>query len=435
MWNRPNRARAGCWARLFAASGATAAIALGLGCKPEQPPKQEGGEVVESPASARLSESATLEQALDFPDTLQRVARVAQILDGAKASQLPSIRAAFESAPLPWGDLEYVLFVTWWARFDPNEALGYCFAELRTRHPRAAAAVFRAWAQMDPQAVLDSGWLHGIGTDMAGLNPEFVDPVVVGWFESGKPGLDEFIQSLGVNSAQSSAINAYMRMRILRDGARPALEWSLSAPLTPDLQRLLLASGLNIVARREPQLAIEWMAIAEKQGFDVRTFVARIGRGWATTSPRDAMEWVTKQELAEPTEFFRTVSDITEIWLERDEEGLHEWLKTQLKDGWTDIVRRKAIMHYVMIRTYRVDWSEVISRSSELLDGDARAKTYLWVVQRWKKFEPEAANLWLTENKALLGESIKFIDQIPRDEFKRIEKLLEESKQAPDKTS
>ncbi len=419
--------------RWIATTSVLIAVLLGPSCKQEEQTTQPEPATASEVPAPRLPENATLEQALDFPEAFQRIQRVAQILDQAKPAQLPSIQGAFEAAPLPWGDLEYVLFITWWARFDPNEAMSYCLAELRLKHPRAAAAVLRTWGQTDPLGALTSGWLDARSLESPGLNPEFIDPLVVGWFESGKPGLDAFIQGLK-DSPKISALNAYMRMRILRDGSREALEWSIAAPFTPEDQRLLLATALNIVARRDPKLAIEWLAVAKTKGIDTRTFVARIGRGWATSSPRDAMEWVITEELAEPLEFFRAVADIAATWLEKDEEGLHQWLTTQTKDGWTDVVRRQAISYHVTAHDFKVDWPEMISRAAELINEAPRQLMYVWIVQRWKVVQPEAATKWLNENKALLGDQIKFVDQVPADELKRIKKLMAESEGTSEKS-
>ena len=98
-----------------------------------------------------LPENATLEQALAHRDPLQRIQRVAQILEQATPDQLDAITAAIESAPLAWGDLEYALFAGWWARFDPESAIAYCDEELRLRHPRVIAEVLRAWGRKNPQ--------------------------------------------------------------------------------------------------------------------------------------------------------------------------------------------------------------------------------------------------------------------------------------------
>ncbi len=386
------------------------------------------GSTATEPLDGPLAADATLEQALAHRDPLERVERVAELLSEAGPDQLDTIQAAVESAPLAWGDLEYSLFAAWWARFDPAAAIAYCEEELRLNHPRVIAEVLRTWGRTDPQGAIDSGWLVGRTMDTQGLNPDYVDPLVVGWFESGQPGLENWIQGLDPSS-KATALSAYMRMKILRDGRRPALEWARTAPFTPDLQRLLLGTGLNIVARQEPELAVEWLDIAAKEGIDVRTFVARIARGWANHEPRAAMEWVTTREI-DPGERWRTVHDVARIWLNKDEKAVEEWLATHSADAWTDLVRKQAIAHHVKKNKYRVDWPALMARAATFVNEDQRRNQYLWNIQRWKAIEPEAATAWLAENAELLGEQIQYVDQLVAHERQQIEDILAAEKGA-----
>lgn len=294
--------------------------ALGwLGCQDAGKPEAKTSQPAVNPALVALlgeplPPDATLEQALAHRDPLERARRVAEILAATPPDELDSIRATIEAAPLAWGDIEYTLFASWWARFDPSSALAYCDDELRLDHPRVVGEVLRMWGRTDPQAALDSGWLSGRSIEGTGLHAEYLDPLIVGWFESGNPGLETFIEGLDPSS-RVTALGAYMRMKILRDGRRQALEWSQTAPFPPEQQRLLLASGLKTVASQDPQLAVEWLEIAREKGVDVRTFVARIARGWAHRDPRAAMDWLFVQQVADPVERLRATNDVARIWL------------------------------------------------------------------------------------------------------------------------
>jgi hypothetical protein len=213
-------------------------------------------------------------------------------------------------------------------------------------------------------------------------------------------------------------------MKILRDGRREALEWTQTAPFPPDQQRLMLASGLKIVASQEPQLAVEWLEIAREKGVDVRTFVARIARGWAHRDPRAAMEWLFAQQVAEPAERLRATNDVARIWLNEHETDVEKWLDTDSTDPWVDVIRIRAIAHHVTSRQYRPDWNAVLEAVARVADAEQRQRQYLWTLQRWKRVEPEAAELWLAEHSDLLGTQIEFVDQLPADEQKRIDAAL-----------
>jgi hypothetical protein len=282
-------------------------------------PSREAGAV--EPIGGPLAADASLAEALAHPDPLLRCGRVAQILQSATPKQLPEIQAEFERAPLAWGDLEYALFVGWWARFDPNAALSYAENDIRLDHPRVFADAMRAWGRRNPMEAVRSGWLVGVSMGSPGWRSEMVEALVTGWFESGDPGLEKWLQTEVEPNSVTSALRAYVRMRILRDGARETLEWARTAPFPPTEQRLLLANAMNIAARMEPMAAVEYLAIAEKDGVDTRTFPARIARGWAQLDPRAAMEWLMKTDV-DPVEQQRAVPDVVRIWLTRDEDTL-----------------------------------------------------------------------------------------------------------------
>lgn len=421
MTDKPNRAPG--WRATQACAWALIAAVALFGCG--ENPRDAGvpnAQAERSPTA--LAPDATLEQALAHGDQLERVERVAQILAAATPRDLVAIQGAIEAAPLPWGDIEYALFAGWWARFDPAAAMSYCYEEVQMRHPRAMGEVLRVWAATDPQAVIASGWLASLSLDVAGLNPEFVDPAVVGWFESGKPGLGEWIDTLD-SAAKTAGLFAFMRMKTLHDGREPALEWALTAPYSPDMQRLLLAQGLNIVARQEPELATKWIDIAAEKGVDVRTFAARIARGWANHDPAAAMDWIVARADVDPGERWRAVQDVARIWLSQDEAALESWLGNQKKEeAWADLVRGQAIVHHVLENRYQVDWPAQIARASRFVNEEQRQKQLLWIAQRWSVVEPEAASAWLKENGALLGDKLQYASQLPAHEREKIAEIM-----------
>ncbi|MBK7948531.1 MAG: hypothetical protein IPK00_07240 [Deltaproteobacteria bacterium] len=382
--------------------------------------------------AAPLGPDASLAEALKHPDPLERARRVAEILEAAPADQLRDVTNAFEAAALPWGDMEYGLFISWWARFDPSAALSYAQDDqLRTDHPSVTREAMRIWARRDPKAVIQSGWLNSISIDLGGLNPAMVEPFVIGWFESGNPGLEVWIQELDT-STKATAMGTFMRMLVLRDGPLKALEWTQTAAVDPGNQRLFLGAGLNTVARVEPTTAVAFLDVAEKNGVDTRTFVARIGRGWATHDPKAAMEWVISNDI-DANERWRTIHDVADAWLYQDEKGLEEWLKPRAKEEWADQIRKQWNFHHVKRNRYHVDWPMLMQHAAEFVNEDARRAEYLWLIQRWRAMEPEAAAAWLAKNEALLGDKLQYADQLWQHDREEIDKILAEDKAAREK--
>lgn len=373
----------------------------------------------------RLAPKASLRETLEHPDVLQRIPRLAQILVETKPEAAEDVIAELERSPLAWGDLEYVLIASWWSRFDPKAAMAYAQSELRLSHPRVKAEILRTWGRVDRQGLLDSGLLVGQSLDTPGLDAESVDAMVVGWFEGGGEGLDEWLQANMTSdpSATAAALRAYTRMRTLRDGDRETLEWSLKAPLTPELRRLVLGTALHLIARRNPALAAEWLEVVKKEGVDVRTFVARIARGWAHQSPTEAMEFAINAE-AEPLEIDRAMRDVARIWVRNDAEGLTAWLTSQKGKAWADPVRYQSMVLGTKLKKYRVDWRALAEQTSETVTDELRRSQLLWVVQHWKAIDPKAAEAWLADHGERLGPQIEFVDQLMSDDRKAVDQFL-----------
>lgn len=395
---------------------------------PADSPSHKSASIAVPVLGEPLADDSTFPEALAHRDPLERARRVAEILEASGPEDLDQLRGDIEAAPLAWGDIEYSLFGGWWARFDPSAALAYAEEELRLTHPRVATEILRMWGRMDPQAAVQSGWLVGRTLDAKGLHPDYVDALIVGWYEAGQPGLEEWIQSLDPSS-KATAIQVYMRMKIINVGASPALEWSQTAPFDPDLRRLALASGLNMVARQHPKIAVEWLDKAKEAEIDTRTFYARIARGWAHHAPGEALDWLMSRDDADPGERLRAVADIARIGLTKDEKGLNDWIATHPNDAWVDLIRARAIAFHVTSNGYLVDWPELMERASRFVNEEQRKNQYVFNIQRWRHVDPDAAQKWLDESgKTLLGDHIQYVEQIPPHELEAIRKSLAAAK-------
>jgi len=383
------------------------------------------GDGIGQPFGGPLAPDATLHEALIHPDPLARIHRVAEILQAATPEQLPDIQAEFERAPQAWGDLEYALFIGWWARFDPKLAMAYAETDIRSDHPRVYSEAMRMWARKDPKGAIDSGWLVSASMGYSGWRAEIVEAIVTGWFESGNPGLEEWLSTGVEPNSALAAQRAYIRMRVLRDGGKSALEWARTAPFPPEQQRLLFANGLNAVARMDPKLAIEYLGIAEQDGIDVRSFVARIARGWANLDPSAAMTWVVSTKV-DPMERERAIMDVARIWLLRDEPTFGDWLAAHRGEPGMDLLHKQAIYHHVTTNDYHVDWQDLMKQASEFRDEEERKMEYLWLIQRWRRMQPEPAEAWLAANSELLGDKLEFADQLFKHESEAIERILAE---------
>ena len=123
--------------------------------------------------------------------------------------------------------------------------------------------MFRAWARTDPVAALKSSQV---------ANPKarsiFREACLVGWEESGLPGLLEFVERLPVGAERQRAIQVVARRKVLRDGPQAAFEWAEDLPDSSDAFKLnVLRRIASSAAQVDPMLAAKWaeMHLVEAQ--------------------------------------------------------------------------------------------------------------------------------------------------------------------------
>ncbi|MAG33963.1 MAG: hypothetical protein CL908_24040 [Deltaproteobacteria bacterium] len=360
---------------------------------------------------------------MQHPDVFERVQRVAQILQRSGPEDLEELRHEFATAVLDRGDLEYTLFGHWWARFDPAGAFFFAEQNLRTESPRVVLEIIRVWAHQDPQALLDSGLMNTIDLTMPALRGELVDVLVVGWFESERPGLEDWIAGQKNTTGRASALKAYARMRVLRDGDEQTLQWVREAPHPEDFRRLLMSGVLSVVAHQNPELAVEWLEVARQDGVNVATLMPRIASSWGHHEPREAIEWVLT--FSDNPERMRAVARLAKRWLKRDEAGMASWLEERVGEKWTDGMRHQALHFHVTTNDYQIDWAKAMERAQQIVDPGRRNSSTVWVLKRWYVVEPDAAEAWADANPdALAAHVFERARTIDHEERAKIEAAL-----------
>lgn len=365
---------------------------LGLtiaGCVPSEDPVAAGTVEVSLEGVADV---------LALEDPLLRSERLARLLQRAEASDADMLTHAFERAVLPQMSSEYALFGTWWAGFDPKAAFNYVNHSLSMEHPAVILAVVREWARRDPMGALESELLNEQGRKTPALRESLAQVFVSGWFESGKPGLEDWIISQPDPLAIEAAFRHYAQMRVARDGAETTLEWAKSAPFEQVDRRSLIRGALEVIAHREPALAAEWLPQAESMGMDAKNLMGPISKGWSHHDPGAAADWL----LSFPETAARNAAlrPLIARWIRRDHEAFIAWLdeNEQRAPGWLAIYRANAIRTYVNHQDYRMDWLDVMAEIDKVKEPITRSGIRLWVLKRWKAADSEGAEAWVEAN-------------------------------------
>lgn len=381
------------------------------------------------PFGAPLPADASLEEILRHPDILQRAEAIGAFFQTADPEDLDEIQYALRLAPLDRGDVEYALFGAWWARFDPTGALAYALNDLRMEQPRVVNEVLRTWAYVDPEGLKAASGFEESTAKLFGFRGEMMDAIVVGWYESGKPGLEEFILEQGDPQARQYGLQAWARMKILHEGEEEALEWTQTLNYHADTKRLLLAAALASIAHQNPQLCIEWFHKAKEAGIDVNTFVPRITYAWGHHDPQAAIEWALT--FPESSERLRAVQRVARKWKDQDSAGMQAWIdaaydaEERPDPKLIGLLQYQSLQGLVTEQKYRPDWRGLLRRANDMKHENRGQTMTLWLLERWTYVDPEAAVAWLEENPDALNETLRArVSLLPDEEKKRIDRVL-----------
>ncbi|MDG2334574.1 MAG: hypothetical protein P8Q97_10155 [Myxococcota bacterium] len=254
-----------------------------------------------------------------IPDPIERVRVLAEIFSDLPPSHLDAVLHAYDTVIFQAGDPEVILVAQWWTRFDPEGAFRWTRRHWEARVPTVVSAVIREWARIDPEQAYEI-----VGPLNTGEHPlaPYVYALVVGWEESGKPGLDDLMIKMSGPHAQR-ATTATMRRRVRHLGAEGAIAWAEALPKESRnnaYQRL--ASAL---AEIDPQQATQFAERHMGSG-EGRWLPRRVGTRWAKFDPQAAMIWLASLPPGEErddgiTESFRR-------WLKGNRSDAHAWVRS-----------------------------------------------------------------------------------------------------------
>ena len=335
---------------------------------------------------------------LRHPDPLQRVRWTAEFLEAADPDDLSEIRYAFETAPLARGDREYALFGHWWATFDPDAAWRSTFESLRMEGGHVIRQIFRTWTRSDPSVMADYTKLWDPGTwgsTTPGMRPELVESVVVGWTESGEPGLEAWISGLKDAAAQAAGFKQYVTMKVMYEGGDETLRWAAALDESEG-RRALLSTALNVVAHEDPQLAVEWLDRVEQMDADTEGPIRSIANSWGHHDPEAAAKWLLGREKTKNQS--RGLRSVASHWVRFDYDAFAAWLRDRGTDTALDQMRTTFLKRGSLVRKFRVDFPVLLEVANEIADKSSRKREIFWVLTRWYRVDEAAVNAWFEAN-------------------------------------
>jgi len=337
-----------------------------------------------------------LRNALLEPDAFARVTRLASVLPALGPDAIPEVRAALDDMSVDRGAPALDLMLRWWAKNEPTGATNWAFVKApRGYKTQSLMAAVETWATMDPEAA----WAHIQTLSLIGaeFDAELQIAMVRGWFNSGHPGLTDFIQSLGPGATRQRCVGVYAREIIQRDGAEAAIRWADSVPeddavFKGDVYRQVGSQ----VALAQPELAVPWCDRVCDGPFG-RNMRQLIAQRWAAVDGIGAMEWVSHAPIGE-LESDKAVQGAFRGWLQRDREGLLEWVDEMGAENVEPWFQPTVEVLAVLLGKSRGPL-EGMRWASAITDPEGQTRTKVTVARNWKKSDPDAVEAWMDENQ------------------------------------
>jgi len=350
-------------------------------------------------AAARRSaepRDAILDMILDVlrePDAFARASRLSALLPALGPGAVPEVRAALEDPAVDRGGVEITLLVRFWATHDPEGAVSWAWLKAPGGYRAGAiGAVFEHWGKVDPEAA--GKRLQGLSL----LPSEKLDvaeiALVRGWFESGLPGLEDYIRDLGLGTSQQRALAAFAREAIQRDGPEAIARWAESIPDEDEKFKLDAFRQVGSeLALADPAAAAAWCdAHCEGPfGTSVRMLIAQ---RWAARDGRAAMQWLSTAPAGKERDW--AVKGAYRGWFRRDREELSSWMTALGLDGVEPWLQPALEAHATWAGAK--DPMEGLKWAAVITDGMVRERSYVKIAHRWYALDESAADAWLEQS-------------------------------------
>jgi hypothetical protein len=371
-------------------------IAFLLGC----------GDRADSPTDSPIPMGPILDEVqriLLLDDRLERIEELAGLLRVIPENEASArdVIGAYQSAFLDRGDIELVLIVEWWVGFDADSTVTWARGSWRADHPRIAYAVHRALARRDPQAAVDA--YYG---SKGGRFPNYavsLQPVIVGWFESGRPGLMTFILSLPDDSLRQQALGTLARLQVLKLGPDEAIQWADQAvqgqdkTVTRHIQQRIAAA----IAELEPRIAAEWVRLLVEDGAS-ETLLRRVAGRWSQRDAPAAFAWLGEFE---PSPHQRqAVTQTFAGWHLREPDEAERWLLSQDEAMSTSLapatieLMKSTANRSLLEPEFQPDWQKNLEIALRIEDSDQRWTAVLFLCRAWVQRDSAVANAWMESN-------------------------------------
>jgi len=329
-------------------------------------------------------------------ERLDRIAEMASVLARTPREGIDGLLTAVEAAPLNGGDIEYLVFASWWAELDPEAAARWTNRNPRTGgHRLILEELFRVWARRDPESALAA-----VSRLNFAVHHTPVRAAILGEVDPSElPRLVALLEEIPAGPKRRAAIEAVISRRLaLDDDPQGTERWirdledlagrGRDAALASELR---LAS-VEVWAGIDPAGAAKWSGDWDDpaQLELPASLVEEIAVEWTKRDPQAAMAWL--ESLPPGAARGAAVREAYAQWLMEDRASALEWGVSQgsAPDRWAE----PAVSTYIVILAAEEPLS-AIALARNLSDKTLRHHTLRRIVMLWGTRDREAATAWI----------------------------------------
>jgi hypothetical protein len=365
-----------------------AGLGVGYGTSVWQSGRPDAG-----PIPAAEAREATL-LALQHFDRLERIEALAALLPRIGPEALTGVLDAYGEAPLNGGDVELLLFVSWWGGYDPEAAHDWAEGDLRVGgYLLILEEIFGRWGRVDPVRALGEALrlrfrlrrqVCAAATLLAAEQSERDE--LRGLFEHIPAGSER--QEILALVVAGRSRGGHSELIVERARELAALAGSDS-----QLRTDTYAGALIAVSRRDPPAAARLWSAELADVMPASTGLAReIAVAWTRLprGPKAAMAWL--ETLPAGAERDEAVLWSYRTWMGLDYPGAMAWLETRVA------APSRALDPAIGARAISISAVrplDGLSAAEAISDPILRDETESTIIMMWLSRDPEAGGSWL----------------------------------------
>ena len=259
---------------------------------------------------------------VEIEDQLERTAAMAQFVttlgseDSDALRELVNLRKGLRGLR----SVEFLILMNAWSRVDPERAMALAMSLPSPVGVAARADGFLEWSSQDPMAAVAAG---------NEKDAEIRRSIVRGWYESGLPGLSDFVLSRGTSQVGQHYMGLYAA-ELSHDGAEGVEEWIDSVrarreDLNPSVIVHVHRKGMVGMAGADTEAAIAYCDIhCDEQYADSARSRLADRLGWLGHGER-AIDWIEASEDANPAERTLAGRAAYTLWFKTDRDAALAW--------------------------------------------------------------------------------------------------------------